>query len=31
MKLSEALREYFDERVAEVIETLPADVRAVLD
>ncbi|MFM7072707.1 MAG: metallopeptidase family protein [Planctomycetota bacterium] len=31
MKVSNSLREYFDERVAEVIESLPDDVRAVLD
>lgn len=31
MKLSLALREYFDERVEEVLETLPRDVREVLD
>jgi predicted Zn-dependent protease with MMP-like domain len=31
MKLPESLREYFDERVAEVIATLPSDIREVLD
>jgi predicted Zn-dependent protease with MMP-like domain len=31
MKVPNSLREYFDERVAEVIESLPDDVRAVLD
>jgi len=31
MKLPESLRDFFDERVAQVIDSLPDDVRSVLD